>query len=107
MANIKDPELHPNFRRAFRKSSRWWRSLFMPNPAGCGRSTYARLEKVLEDSNANIQKLKDEYTNPSGEDNVEAAIEGQALEGSKQPDFSQVEAENTLQNNAGQVTTEN
>ena len=82
LAEIKDPDLLPNHRRALRKSSRWWRSLFLPNPAGWGRRTSARMEKVVDDSNAYIQKLNDEYTNPSGEENGELSSEEQAMEAS-------------------------
>jgi hypothetical protein len=68
LAEVEDSDLHPNYRRAFQKNSRWWRSILWPIPAGCGKRTAARLEKVLDDSNAYIQKLNDEYTNPSGRD---------------------------------------
>jgi hypothetical protein len=81
LVEVKNPELHPNYQRAFRKSSRWWRSLFLPNPAGWGKGTAARLEKVLDDSNAYIQKLNDEYTNPSGEDKIAAEYGRQASGG--------------------------
>ena len=82
IAEVKNPELHPNYQRAFRKSRRWWRSLFLPNPAGWGKNTAARLEKVLDDSNAYIQKLNDEYTNPSGENRIAAEYGRQASGGS-------------------------
>ena len=81
MAEVKNPELHPNYQRAFRKSRRWWRSIFLPNPAGWGKKTAARLEKVLDDSNAYIQKLNDEYTNPSGENRIAAEFGRQASGG--------------------------
>ena len=81
LLEVKNPDLHPNYQRAFRKSSRWWRSLFLPNPAGWGKSTAARLEKVLEDSNAYIQKLNDEYANPSGKDKIARRIQRQASGG--------------------------
>jgi len=87
LIEVKDPELHPNYQRAFRKSSRWWRSLILPNPAGWGKGTAARLEKVLDDSNAYIQKLNDEYTNPSGEDKIAAEYGRQASGGSPQSDL--------------------
>ena len=86
LLDVKNPEQHPHFQRAFRKSSRWWRSLFLPNPAGWGKSTAGRLEKVLEDSNAYIQKLNDEYTNPSGEDKLATEYGRQASGGSPQSD---------------------
>ena len=81
IAEVKNPELHPNYQRAFLKSRRWWRSLFLPNPAGWGKKTAARLEKVLDDSNAYIQKLNDEYTNPSGENKIAAEYGRQASGG--------------------------
>jgi len=79
----------------------------LPNPAGWGRRTSDRLGKVLEDSNAYIQKLNDEYTNPSGGDKDEAAIDGPALEESQPPDLSRVESENTLPDNTDPVTSDN
>jgi len=82
LLEVKNTEQHPNYRRAFRKSSRWWRSIFLPNPAGWGKNTAARLEKVLEDSNAYIQKLNDEYTNPSGKDKTDTEYGKQASGGS-------------------------
>ncbi len=81
IVEVKNPELHPNYQRAFRKSRRWWRSIFLPNPAGWGKNTAARLEKVLDDSNAYIQKLNDEYTNPSGENEIAAEFGRQASGG--------------------------
>ena len=103
----KDPDLHPNYQRAFRKSSRWWRSLFWPNPAGWGKRTAARLEKVLDDSNAYIQKLNDEYTNPSGRDNVATDVDQQAPEDLQRLDFSQAESGNTLHDNSDPLTSKN
>ncbi len=88
LLDVKNPELHPHYQRAFRKSSRWWRSLFLPNPAGWGKGTAARLEKVLDDSNAYIQKLNDEYTNPSGEIKIAAEYGRQAAGGSPQSDLT-------------------
>jgi len=88
LLDVKNPELHPHYQRAFRKSSRWWRSLFLPNPSGWGKGTAARLEKVLDDSNAYIQKLNDEYTNPSGEIKIAAEYGRQAAGGSPQSDLT-------------------
>lgn len=106
MAEVKNQELHPNYRRAFRKSSRWWRSIFWPNPAGWGKNTAARLEKVLEDSNAYIQKLNDEYTNPSGEDKTAAEYGGNAPGASPQSELSQVSSTKAPEDNAGPVASE-
>ena len=80
LAEIKDPDLLANYQRALHKSSRWWRSIFCPNPAGWGRRTAAGLEKVVDDSNAYIQKLNDEFTNPSGEEKSELPVEELAVQ---------------------------
>jgi hypothetical protein len=66
LAEVKDPDLRANYTRAFKKNSRWYRSLLKRKPAGWGRRTQRRLTKVLEDTNTYIQKLNDMYTNPSG-----------------------------------------
>jgi len=107
LAEVKDPDLHPNYQLAFRKSSRWWRSLFWPNPAGWGKRTAARLEKVLDDSNAYIQKLNDEYTNPSGRDTAAADIDQQESEDLQREDFSQAVSGNTLHDNTDPLTSKN
>jgi len=107
LAEVKDPDLHPNYQLAFRKSSRWWRSLFWPNPAGWGKRTAARLEKVLDDSNAYIQKLNDEYTNPSGRDIAAADIDQQASEDLQREEFSQSVSGNTLHDNTDPLTSKN
>lgn len=81
VAEIKDADLHPNYLRAFAKSSRWWRSLLWPYPAGWSKNTAARLEEVVDESNAYIQKLNDEYTNPSGKDTVATTFDQPAPHG--------------------------
>jgi len=101
LAEIKDPDLLPGYKRALHKTSRWWRSLFFTNPAGWGGRTAARLKKVEEDSNAYIQKLNDEYTNPSGEEKSELSMEEQAVEDSKRRDLGRIESENTLYADTG------
>ncbi len=103
LAEIKDPDLVANYKQALHKSSRWRRSLFLPNPAGWGRRTADKLEQVVDDSNAYIQKLNDEYTNPSGEEISELSIEEQAVENSKRRDLGRIESENTLHVDTGPV----
>jgi len=107
LAEIKDPDLLASYKRALHKSSRWWRSLFFPNPAGWGRRTSARLEQVVEESNAYIQKLNDEYANPSGKEKRALSIEEQALEDSKRRDLGRIESDNTLRADTGPVTPKN
>ena len=106
LAEVKDQDFLPNYRRAFRKSSRWWRSIFWPNPAGWGKNTSARLEKVLEDSNAYIQKLNDEYTNPSGVDKAATEYGEMAPGASPQPELSQAPSVKDPEGNAGPVSSE-
>ena len=107
LTEIKDPDLLPSYKRALHKNSRWWRSLFFPNPAGWGRRTSARLGKVVEESNAYIQKLNDEYANPSGEKRSELSIEEQAVEDSKRRNLGRIESENTLRTHTGPATPKN
>jgi len=67
LEKISDPESVPNYTRAFRKNSAWYQSIFRRQPAGWSKRTRQRLAKILENSNAYIQKLNDMYTNPSGD----------------------------------------
>jgi hypothetical protein len=64
---IKDAELHPFYRRTFKKNSRWYHSILNRQPSGWSKRTHRRLSKVLEDTNAYIQNLNDMYTNPAGD----------------------------------------
>jgi hypothetical protein len=107
LAEVKDSDLLANYKRALHKSSRWWRSLFLPNPAGWGKRTAARLEQVVDDSNAYIQKLNDEYTNPSGEDKSELPVEEQAVENSKRRDPGQTEPDSVLGSATGPIIPKN
>ena len=89
LVEVSDPDLHPNFQQAFRKNRCWWRSIFWPHPAGWGRGTADRLEKVLDDSNAYIQTLNDEYTNPSGDSKIVLSVGQQEPVEVRRPEFSQ------------------
>ena len=107
LAEVNNADLHPNYQRAFRKSSRWWRTLLWPKPAGWSTHTAARLEKVKDDSNAYIQKLNDEYTNPSGRDQITATIDQQAPAEFQRIDFAQDEFGNSLTNDSDPSTSKN
>jgi hypothetical protein len=72
----RDPkvrELWPNYARAFRKNTRWFRSIFRRRPAGWGAKTANTLAHLAEASLQYVQKLNDQYTNPSGESPAAAA----------------------------------
>jgi hypothetical protein len=60
-------EFQPNYMRAFRKNSRWFRSIFRRHPAGWGDRAAHSLARVTDDSQRYVQKLNDMYANPSGE----------------------------------------
>ena len=51
---------------AFRKSTRYWRSILLTDPAGWGSRSHRRLAEVIAESNAYVQALNDQYTDPSG-----------------------------------------
>jgi hypothetical protein len=80
LREVNRPDLKANYTQAFRKSSRWYRSLIFRKPSGWGRKTSMRLEKVLDDSNAYIEKLNNTYTNPSGETLNATAAPGQPVQ---------------------------
>ena len=67
LKKINDTESLPNYTRAFRKNSAWYQSIFRRQPIGWSKRTKQRLAKILDNSNAYIQKLNDMYTNPSGD----------------------------------------
>jgi len=97
LADVKDPDLQANYTRAFKKNSRWYRSLLKRKPTGWGRRAQRRLAKVLEDTNTYIQKLNDMYTNPSGNQDGQpearplAAEQTQADDTSGSPDGEHLE----------------
>ncbi|MHC4516066.1 MAG: dynamin family protein, partial [Planctomycetota bacterium] len=51
---------------AFRRSTRWWRSVFLRTPAGWTRSSQRRVSRVLASAKAYIQSLNNHFTDPSG-----------------------------------------
>jgi predicted GTPase len=79
---VRNENHRENYNRAFRRNSRWWRSLLFPQPVGWTGRTAAILDRILDDSNAYIQKLNDLYTNPSGADAVESSNAGHDAAGS-------------------------
>jgi hypothetical protein len=79
MKSIQNGDLQDNYRRAFRKNSRWYRSLLFRHPAGWGRRSRGRLQQVLDEANTRIQKLNDLYANPSGESPASGPLPGDAV----------------------------
>ena len=106
LAEVKDPDLRANYTRAFKKNSRWYRSLLKRKPAGWGRRTQRRLTKVLEDTNTYIQKLNDMYTNPSGNESGHPKTGPRAEEQTQAHDISSGPHEEPLETTAPKAATE-
>ncbi len=51
---------------AFRRNTRFWRSIFEEEPAGWGRRAQRRLQRVIDDADRYVQMLNDRFTDPSG-----------------------------------------
>ncbi len=55
-----------NVAAAFRKNTRWYRSLFRINPVGWGNGVRKKLDKIRNDIDQFVQTLNDRYTSPAG-----------------------------------------
>ena len=64
---LSTDEPYGNIAAAFRKNTRWWRSIFRRNPVGWGNSTRKRLDGIRNDIDQFVQSLNDRYTSSSGE----------------------------------------
>ena len=53
---------------AFRRNTRYWRSVFARQPVGWGQGSRKRLHRILDDAARYVQILNDRFTNPSGEE---------------------------------------
>jgi len=51
---------------AFRRNTRPWGSVFSPRISGWNRSTREKVSEVIDHSSMFVQKLNDQFTNPSG-----------------------------------------
>jgi hypothetical protein len=52
--------------KAFQHNTRGWHSIFVVNPIGWGKFTRRRLQRVIAEANDYIQRLNDNFTDPSG-----------------------------------------
>ncbi len=66
LSRLADPIAKANYGRAYRKNSSWYRSIFHRHPTGWSRRNRRALAGLLESADANIRKLNDAYTSPSG-----------------------------------------
>ena len=60
-------EKDPNIARAVRHNTRWWKPVLGPTMKSWGKKEKKMLEKLVDQSQLNIQKLNDQFISPSGE----------------------------------------
>lgn len=64
--NVGDEYQREQLARAFRKNTRWWRSIFTSTPAGWNQKTRKELLDILAAANKYIQELNSRFADPSG-----------------------------------------
>ncbi len=64
--HLSTDESYGNIQAAFRKNTRWWRSIFKSTPVGWGTKTRQELDNIRSNIDYFVQKLNDRYTSPSG-----------------------------------------
>ena len=55
-----------SYASAFRKNTRFYRSVFSRMPAGWGRRSRKSLQEVIDKAGTFVESLNDQFTNPSG-----------------------------------------
>ncbi|MBF0182855.1 MAG: dynamin family protein [Magnetococcales bacterium] len=66
LREVEQPELHEYLRKGFKRNTGPLASIFRKQPVGWGRLTQMKLMRVLKNSDAYVQNLNDQFTNPSG-----------------------------------------
>ena len=61
----------PNIAQALLYNNRFWHSLFAKNPRGWNKRSQKNLDEVVQASKQAIQKLNDQFANPSGQQKEE------------------------------------
>jgi len=61
----------PNIAKALLYNNRFWHSLFSKHPRGWSKRTQKKLAEVVQASKQAIQKLNDQFANPSGQQKEE------------------------------------
>ena len=64
--SLSTDDAYGNIASAFRKNTRWWRSIFRNNPVGWGNGVRKRLDGIRNDIDQFVQTLNDRYTSPAG-----------------------------------------
>jgi hypothetical protein len=66
LRHIRNLDFLGNLTKAFRKNTRWWRSVFYKQPTGWSQHARHHLKEVLTEANYYVQELNNTFTNPSG-----------------------------------------
>jgi GTPase SAR1 family protein len=64
---LSTDEPYGNISTAFRKNTRWWRSIFSKNPVGWNNKVRTRMDGIRSDIDEFVQTLNDRYTSPAGD----------------------------------------
>ena len=65
------------YKRQFRNSVSFNRSVFQFDPAGWGKRTIRKMEAIIQSANQQTELLNDRYTDPSGKRTELAALDSQ------------------------------
>ena len=63
---LNTEDAYGNIANAFRKNTKWYRSIFRSNPVGWGNGVRKRLDGIRNDIDQFVQTLNDRYTSPAG-----------------------------------------
>lgn len=72
---FSDQHERDNYRRAIEKNTRWWRSIFRPEPVGWSKTSKRKLDKIISSANTFIKSLNDQFTFPSGSQKETEVVE--------------------------------
>ena len=64
--NLSTDDAYGNIAQAFRKNTRWYRSIFRKNPVGWGNKVRKHMDRIRSDIDQFVQTLNDRYTSPAG-----------------------------------------
>jgi len=65
LKKIRDGD-DPQYADAFKKNTRFYRTIFSREPAGWGRGSRKALQEVIDRAGTFVESLNDQFTNPSG-----------------------------------------
>ena len=65
--SLPEQDLEGSMHSGFLRNTRWWQPLIRPYIVGWNKHARAKLTEIRDAADTFVQKLNDEYTNPSGE----------------------------------------